>query len=201
MQATSEFIASYAAPDRPRIAFAWNGKHAVEFVDENQTFRWEVVQACLDTPETAPPLLLEHLFLEDARWSREAWGAPRHFSELGGLLLARGGEGALDAFATGHMASFDTFGACHQIRVAPETLSRMARAVQARLAAAHGERQRIGLESALELFGKLQGGDASKGWVTLEPGAEVSDITVAWPRWHRKAWHKLAALVRRRPAS
>jgi hypothetical protein len=201
MQPISEFIAGYTEPDRQCIAFVWNGKHSAEFVDDNQAFRWQVVQACLGAPEAAPPLLLEHLFLEDARWSCEAWGAPRHFGQLGGLLLARGGEDALTSFAMGHMASFDAYGASHQIRLAPELLSRLARAAQARIAVTDDQRQRTGLESALELFGKLQAGNADKGWVTLGPGAEAADIAVVWPRWYHKAWHKLAALVRRLPAS
>jgi hypothetical protein len=43
MIAATDFISGYAVDQLPQIMFAWNGKHAEEFEDTNQEFRWQVV--------------------------------------------------------------------------------------------------------------------------------------------------------------
>src|ERR1700688_4466975 len=95
------FVAGYSREYQPSIAFAWNGKHAADFVDRNQKFRWEVIGHCIALPEAAAPTLLADLFLADAEWSRQAWGSPQHFGKRRALLLERGGEEALVPFSEG----------------------------------------------------------------------------------------------------
>lgn len=197
MQSISDFIAGYTGADRQRIAFAWNGRHAADFEDANQAFRRQVVEACLASPEIASPLLLEHLFQADAEWSREAWGAPNHFAQLGSVLLTEGKESALGTFANNFPRSFDTYAASHHIQLAPELLSRLLRHAEDMLKAATESTERKRLEAALELFGKLQAGNASQGWVALIPGTEVQDMRVVWPRWYHRARARLAGLWRR----
>jgi hypothetical protein len=114
---TSSNLSNYSPSERERIAFAWNGKHAEGFIDANQSFRWAIVKECIANSERVPLPLLEDLFLADADWAVQAWGAPEHFAPLGFVLLVRGGSAALESFAKGFNASFDTFGACHEIQL------------------------------------------------------------------------------------
>ena len=197
MNDVAEFIAKYTEADRQRLAFAWNGKQAEEFQDANQEFRWKVVHACVASPKDASPLLLEHLFLADSEWSREAWCSPHHFAQLGGALLVRGEGAVLGSFAKGFIASFDTFGSCHELRLPAELLGRLAQHTEQALAGMSDEEQRKPLEATTALFGKLRDGSAIQGWATVEPGAPVTNIRVVWPRWYHRAWAKVSSLWRR----
>lgn len=193
MSAVTDFIEKYTEADRGKIAFAWNGKHSVDFEDANQEFRWEVIQACLRLPEQAPLLLLEHLFLADSEWSRQAWGSPRHFAGLGGALLMRGKEAALESFMHGFMASFDTFGACHEICLSSDVLARLIRHVRPMLEV-DGERRKS-LDSVIALFSKLQERSAHEGWVEI---GSVESASVVRRRWYCKAWGEISSLWRGR---
>ena len=191
MPDTSQFISNYSEVERGRIVFAWNGKHAAEFVDANQDFRWSVVEHCLANPNLPTPLLLSHLFLADAEWSKEAWGSPHHFERLGALLLQRGEGDALASFSEGFNRSFDTFGACHAMSLSPELLERLSAATNSALAAATDETSRKLLSTLRDLFAKLAQGTASKGWATVAAGTPVTNIRVVWPRWYHRLWAKL----------
>jgi hypothetical protein len=142
------------------------------------------------------PLLLEHLFLADSEWSREAWSSPHHFAQLGDALLVRGTEAALGSFAKGFVASFDTFGACHELRLPAGLLARLTRHTQQALAEMNDEEQRKPLEAVAELFTKLHEGSATHGWVRVEPGTPVANIRIVWPRWYHKVWTKIISLWR-----
>ncbi len=183
-----EFIEHYTPSEREKVAFAWNGKHAEGFIDTNQSFRWAVVKECIANSERVPLALFEDLFLADADWAVQAWGAPEHFAPLGCALLVRGGSAALESFANGFYASFDTFGACHQIHLPVGLLPSLMTSVREMQEIATDERQKVRLESTLELFQKLEGTKATVGWVKVAPGTEVSDIRIVWPRWHHKVW-------------
>src|SRR5437763_1017089 len=122
MPSVAEFVSHYTEVDRPRIAFAWNGKHAQEFSDHNQHFRWEIARHCIEQPAQAPLLLLEDLFSADAQWSVEAWCAPHHFGDIAALFLVRGRTAVIESFVEGLYSSFDTFGACHHIQVPANVL-------------------------------------------------------------------------------
>ena len=182
MNATASFVTRYSAADRPAIDFAWNGKHADQFVDANQQARWDVVAHCINEPGSAPPLLLEHLFLADAAWTREAWGAPHHFAALASLLLQRGGEAVVETFASGLNASFDAFGACHEMKLSPEIAARLVVVASEKAALATDERSRTCLEDAAQLFSTLQQGTASEGWATIPAGTPVQAVRVVRPR-------------------
>lgn len=188
MSEITEFIEHYTPSGHERIAFAWNGKHAEEFIDANQSFRWTVVQECLANSERVPLPLLENLFLADADWAVQAWGTPGHFAPLGGALLVRGGSAALESFSKGFNASFDTFGACHEIQLPESLLPSLITSVREMREHVTDERQKARLDSTLELFQKLQQPNAATGWVKIVPGTEVSDIQIVRPRWYRKAW-------------
>jgi hypothetical protein len=191
MPDVSGFIQSYTAGMRDAIAFAWNGKHAAEFQDRNQEFRWMVVKECVANPAASPPQLLADLFIADAEWSKQAWCSPLHFAALGAALLERGDPMSVLAFARGFRTSFDTFGACHSMVVSLDALLQAKSQAQALLSTASEPEDKQLLESALELFAKLEAGTACQGWATAGPGTPVSNVRVVWPRWYHKLWQRL----------
>ena len=181
----------------PRICFAWSGKHATEFEDANQGFRWQVVGQCLAAPESASPLLLESLFLADAEWSAEAWCAPPHFAQLGSVLLTRGREGSLGTFAKGFIRSFDTFGACHELELSAGLIDRLRRAADPTTLPETDLAERKALQAVRELLEKLEAGTASEGWAKLAPGTPISNVRVVWPVWYQRIWTRLSSFCRR----
>jgi len=175
------FVTQYRPEAADRIRFAWNGKRAAEFIDANQDFRFRVVEYVFANPGDASPQLLSDLFRESANWAREAWGVPKHFADLGAALLSRGGEDLLPQFLSGFLESFDTFGACHQMKLDPVLTRRLIQAVEERAAAASSADRRL-WDAGQELFSKLAGGTASQGWAVLPPGTPVTNVR-AVPRW------------------
>ena len=181
-QAIDEFVRNYAPGDAERLRFAWNGKHADEFEDENQAMRLEVTAYVLENPGLASVELIGDLFVTHSAWAREAWGSPRGFTELGSLLLTRGGHRALLQFGQAFTASFDTFGACHAMKLDPVLLRALEDQCNEELGNPHlPESQRKSLDASRELFQKLRAGTAGDGWATVPPGTPVSNINVVGP--------------------
>jgi hypothetical protein len=194
MSSVTDFISQYTASSRSAIDFAWNGKHAADFRDSNQEFRWQVVDRCINQSRLASPLLLEHLFLADAEWAAEAWGSPHHFAELGSALLEIGQEGVLDSFSRGFVRSFDTFGACHEIQLSGPLLARISASAKEALSMATEEDHQKRLEATLELFTNLENKTATQGWAKVETGTPVSSVHVTWPRWYHRLWKKISSI-------
>lgn len=175
-----EFVRNYAPADAQRLCFAWNGKHAEEFGDENQALRFEVTEYVLENPGLASVELIGDLFVAHSAWAREAWGAPRGFAELGALLLTRGGPRTLPLFGPAFTASFDTFGACHTMNLDPVLLWALEDRCGEELGKPHlPERQRKSLEASRELFQKLRAGTAGDGWGRVSPDLPASNIPVS----------------------
>ena len=79
---TAAFIDGYGPDSLERICFAWNQKHAAEFVDANDAFRQQVIAAVLSDPGKAGIDLIADLFEAEARLSNEAGCVRRWFSKL-----------------------------------------------------------------------------------------------------------------------
>jgi hypothetical protein len=178
MNDIEQFVRDYNGSQKHRIEFAWNGKHASEFRDANQEFRSHVVAFVCEHSGQGSVELLRDLFIEDSKWSVQAWCAPFTFATLGGLLLTRGGVDYLSDFLEGFNASFDTFGACHQMDLDPIVASALIRHSQQQLNNTLHEPTKTKLESGQQLFEKLQGGNAAQGWATLKSGTPVTNIRV-----------------------
>jgi len=191
MSNVQEYVANYTPAEAARVAFAWNGKHAAEFQDTNQEFRLAVAKYCIEHPEQASPELLETLLRADAAWSREAWCSPGQFDKLARVLLIRGGDSVLDAFAECFYSSFDTFGACHHMQLPQHVLVVLLEALQQRIPQCLDPQRKKWLEGSHELLGKLQRGVASQGWATLPPGTQVSNVRVVWPRLYHRIWRRI----------
>ena len=197
MTEVASFISNYSESSRMQIDFAWNGKHSAEFADSNQEFRWEVARQCIASPDRASVLLLEHLFLADAEWAREARRPPEHFAQLGSTLLIRGEVTAVSPFLKGLVRSFDTLGSSHEIRLPAGLVVRLRQAAEENLSTANEEQQQA-LEDVLELFGKLETDPDSQGWLKVVPDAPSQNISDATPRvWYQRGWARFASLFGR----
>ena len=200
MNPVADYIANHITADSAQIEFAWNGKHANEFEDGNQDFRQSVVAACIEDSSTVSTELLQALFIEEAKWAREAWGSPRNFGQLGQLLLERGSEDAVRTFAIGMNYSFDTFGACHEITLSAGDLQTVTTIIEKLLEAESDEERRPQYESAKELFTKIGKGSATEGWAKVAPGTPVSNIRVVKPPLFQRILKRLTGRANRNQA-
>gem|GEM_PF-1515560 len=188
-----EYVTTYPLGGANAISFNWNGKHSADFVDGNQTFRKAVVDYCLANPDSAPPSLLPQLLTADAAWSREAWCAPNHFPALASLVLSRCDSETLPVFANSMNASFDTFGACHQMELDGATIQRHLLELERLVTCEDNPETVIQLKAAQELLHNLAGGTASQGWVRVEPGTPATNVKVVCPPWYHSSWHGIRA--------
>lgn len=178
MDPATEFAKNYTPNQRDRIRFAWNGKHAGEFHDDNQDFRQAVVSAVLADPAEAPIDLVRDLLEEDALWSHGAWCAPETYPDLLTVLLRRGGPAVLPDFASAMSATFDTFGSAHTMALSPDEAGRYREESARLLSRETDDRRRTQLQMAAELFEKIQAGNATDGWAVVPPGTPVRNIRV-----------------------
>ncbi len=163
------FISSYDLNSREHICFAWNQKHAAEFIDLNDAFRQQVIAAVVSEPGRAGLDLVADLFEAEARWSREAWCVRDSFSKLGSILLKRGGEEQLDRFIPWFGVSMDTYCQCHAMAIDPVTLAPLISEVERRLADVADDRAKARLEMVQNLFAKLKSGNPMEGMFKVDP--------------------------------
>jgi hypothetical protein len=84
------------------------------------------------------------------------------------------------------MASFNTFGACHQMNLDGVTVSTILGALQERLQRVGKSPERNELEAGQALFMKIQNGNAKQGWyatdgpVVVKTAKVIGPITRAW---------------------
>jgi hypothetical protein len=177
-ESVKSLAVNYTHDQRDKINFAWNGKHAAEFKDDNLEFRKAIAEAVVAEPDTFPLALVSDLLQEEALCSRQAWGVPRYYMGLLTILLNKGGREHLRDFAEAMNAIFDTFGASHAIEISVQDAELFLVETDKMLASETDNKQRANLESAKELFQKIIKGEAAKGWVYLPPGTPVKNIKV-----------------------
>lgn len=101
------FINGYTSADERFIRFAWNGKHAKEFVDENHDFRNAVHDAISLNLHETPLELIRDVFRAETQFSREAWCIDGRVGQLAEQLLRRGKDRFVEDFLEGKCQSFD----------------------------------------------------------------------------------------------
>jgi hypothetical protein len=164
---TKSFISSYGPDLRFRICFAWNGKHADDFRDTNDSLRQEIIDAVLAEPDKAGLDLVADLFEAEAQWSKEAWCVRDSFSILGSILLNRGCTAKLNHFLDWFAVSFDSYSECHAMSLAPAILDPLISEIDRHLTEAIDNRRRKELEMARNLFVKHKSGKPLKGMAKL----------------------------------
>jgi hypothetical protein len=111
------FICDYSIQNYPLIQFAWNGKHADDFVDSNYDFRKEVLEIVCSRKE-APILLVRDLFVAETEWAKQAWCVEDDdVRELAQQLLDRGKQEFAIDFLRGKAQCFDTAMCCATVKI------------------------------------------------------------------------------------
>ena len=109
MSVERDFVCTYTPQAETQIAFAWNGKHANEFVDSNMQFRRKVCNYFEDEKDRFSLPLIAALFKAETLFAKEAWGVNRVVSALAQELLERGGVEYLDVYLAGARCGMDAF--------------------------------------------------------------------------------------------
>jgi hypothetical protein len=109
MVTVKDFVRTYTPEAEPQIAFAWNGKHASEFVDSNTQFRRDVCIYFEEEKDAFALPLIAALYKAETHFAKEAWGVNRAVSSLAQELLERGGIEYLDVYLTGARCGMDAF--------------------------------------------------------------------------------------------
>ena len=126
MDSVEKYLANYSGDSVASIAFAWNGKHAAEFVDSNLEFRRAVIQYVLTQLPETPLIIIKDLFRAEAAFAKEAWGVNRDLHMLGQELLTRGRTLYFQDFLLGATSSFDTLLECGNISIEPSLKKELA---------------------------------------------------------------------------
>lgn len=177
-----KFVSSYQSNiNFDKVSFKWNGKHADEFEDENDEFRREVAEFIINSVDDVCYELLRDIFIEEAKWAKEAWGTSNVFPLIGEKLLRVGQEHAILDFLAGYVMSFDTFACCHTIDLSGMDLERFVKFINEQITDEKNKEILNMLEAGKELFSKHLEGNASEGWVALQPGTHVQNIKVIHP--------------------
>lgn len=101
------FVIDYTSKNEPSICFAWNGKHADQFVDSNGELRQAVLELVLADPKAAPLELVRDLFKAETEYSKEAWCISYGIGVLAERLLREDPERYLEDYLQGKFQSFD----------------------------------------------------------------------------------------------
>ncbi|WP_061937057.1 hypothetical protein [Collimonas pratensis] len=117
MGSIQEFVQTYSPQSEARIVFAWNGKHAAEFADENMVFRQSVCDYFEANKEAIPLPLIAALYNAETLFAKEAWGVNSVVSELAQELLERGGINYIDAYIAGAARGMDAYMESGNIRL------------------------------------------------------------------------------------
>ena len=152
MEDTSAFCLNYTHSNESKISFAWNGKHAEEFVDTNLKFRRNLIEFVIKNLDSAPFDLIKDLYKAETLFAKEAWGVNNSVLFFAETILRRGTVQDLDDFVSGYMQSFDTDMCIQGIKLPNEILQVFAKECSRRLLdPQYGSQKKI-YESLLNLF-------------------------------------------------
>jgi len=138
MSIVSDFVRTYTQEAEPRIAFAWNGKHAAELIDANAQFRREVCKYFEDDAKACSLPLIAALFKAETLLAKEAWGVNRVVSRLAQEMLERGGADYLDHYLAGARCGMDAFMETGNIALSRSRCQELLEKCQANIASADG---------------------------------------------------------------
>jgi hypothetical protein len=188
-----DFLRNYSLSERGRLTI--DAPVEGTFRDGNSLFRKSVIRHVISNPEEAPPSLLQDLFVEEASWAERAGIVSPTFTALAEILLSRTRTMYLTEFLKGFFASFNTFGACHQMNLGETTISPILEEIRCRLRSGPSVSERVRLEAGEALFMKLQNGTAKEGWYSTDGPVKVEAVWTIGPA--RRAWLSAKAFCAR----
>ncbi len=103
-----KFAENYSSDQYDEIKFDWNGKHGDDFVDINYDFRIQLCETIKDDFSICPDQLIVDLYIELAKWAKEAFCVYNNFHLFANELLERGGVKNFDKYVEGASKSMDT---------------------------------------------------------------------------------------------
>ncbi len=115
-----DYVLNYKEDDALQVMFNWNGKHSIDFVDHNQTFRKKVLDYYEIEPEIFPVELVVVLYEAETELAKEAWGVNRIVSDLASDILERGGVKYITQYLKGWGRGFDASLQSKNIRISQE---------------------------------------------------------------------------------
>lgn len=120
-----EFIKNYSDDDELKILFAWNGKHADDFFDENLEFRREVLRYFEKYPKEFSVELVGDLYNAETAFAKEAWGVHPIVSLLAQEMLERGRSKYAPLYLKGWRRGMDALIQSRQIELTKECLQEL----------------------------------------------------------------------------
>jgi len=140
-----EFVRTYTSEAESSVSFAWNGKHATEFVDANMLFRKEVCDYFEGGNEVFPLPLIAALYKAETLFAKEAWGVNAVVSRLAQELLERGGVEYLGIYLEGARCGMDAFMATGNIALSKQRCQELVHQCQANATAKDGNEKQWAL--------------------------------------------------------
>lgn len=133
-ESAEAFFENYDPSWEDKVSFAWNGKHAQEFVDSNLEFRRQVCELFKAHKSQASLPLIAALYTAETKCAKEAWGVNRVVSELAQELLERGGIPYLETYMNGVGRGMDAGMESGRIELSPGRCQELITHCEAQLA-------------------------------------------------------------------
>ncbi|RKP44060.1 hypothetical protein D7Z26_26990 [Cohnella endophytica] len=176
------FSTGYDVSNRNHIIFDWNGKHANEFVDSNQQFRRNIIKFVIENDQLFFPIeLYRDLFLEEAKWSVQAWSVGIDFHKLGEKLIRYGKDKFLNDFLIGAFSSFDTYCSSRMMNLKRFEIEAVLEELKKRINDPDCKDFIDKYDSGIELFEGYLKGTQREGLFQLTGDVKVSKIKVIKP--------------------
>ncbi|KRF31634.1 hypothetical protein [Paenibacillus sp. Soil787] len=176
------FSTGYKINNRNLILFDWNGKHANEFVDSNQQYRRSIIKFVIENEQIFFPVeLIRDLFLEEAKWSVQAWSVEFDFHKLGEKLIRYGKDKFLNDFLVGAFSSFDTYCSSRMMNLQRFEIESVIEELKKRIKDPESKDYKDKYESGIELFESYLKGNQREGLIQLTGDVRVSNIKVIKP--------------------
>ncbi|OBR68946.1 hypothetical protein A7K91_15070 [Paenibacillus oryzae] len=176
------FSTGYTAQDQNQISFNWNGKHANEFFDSNQQFRRNIISFVIENDQLYFPVdLIRDLFLEEAKWSVQAWSVGYDFNILGEKLIRYGKDKFLNDFLIGAFSSFDTYCSSRMMHLERFEVESVLEELKKRLKDPECKDYKDKYDSGIELFESYLEGNQREGLFQITGDIQVTNIRVVKP--------------------
>lgn len=192
------FSTEYSAQDQPLIMFKWNGKHSTEFIDYNQEFRRNIIKYVLETELPYYSVeLIRDLFIEEAKWSVEAWCVGEDFTKLGEKLIEYGKKQYLLDFLIGTFSTFDTYCASRMMNLEQFEIEYILEELKFRSKDRTNKDLIDKYKSGIELFESYLKGIAREGLYQLNSNVEVKNIQIIKPNKMKNLLRGIYKKIRR----
>jgi hypothetical protein len=176
------FSTGYTSQDQVKFSFNWNGKHAKELVDSNQEFRRNLIKFVIENDQLYFPIdLIRDIYLEEAKWSVQAWSVGFDFHKLGERLIRFGKNMYINDFLIGAFSSFDTYCSSRMMNLEIFEVELVLEELKRRLKDPDFKEYKDKYESGIELFESYIKGNQRQGLYQLNGDVQVTNVRIVKP--------------------